>query len=64
MGEKLVRNIVFITACGAGVSAISSPEGMEPNPVEDRGQHQEGWLHVLTEWRQKGARCLAHDQTA
>ena len=30
--------ILFITACGAGVSAISSPVGMGPNPVEDRGQ--------------------------
>ena len=37
--------ILFITACGAGVSAISSPVGMGPNPVEDRGQHQEGWLY-------------------
>ena len=44
-GGGLVRNIVFITACGAGVSAISSPEGMGPTPVEDRGQHQEGWLY-------------------
>ena len=43
--NKLVRNIVFIIACGAGVSAISSPEGMGPTPVEDRGQHQEGWLY-------------------
>ena len=42
MGEKLVRNIVFIKACGAGVLAISSPEGMGPTPVEDRGHHQEG----------------------
>ena len=40
--KKLVRNIVFTTACGAGVSAISSPEGMGPNHAEDRGQHQEG----------------------
>ena len=40
--KKLVKSIVFITACGAGVSAISSPVGMGPTPVEDRGQHQEG----------------------
>ena len=45
LGEKLVRNIVFITVCGAGVSAICSPEGMGPNPAEDKGQHQEGWLY-------------------
>ena len=45
-GEKLVRNTVFITACGAGILATSSPEGMGPTPVEDRrGQHQEGWLY-------------------
>ena len=37
--------MVFITACGAGVLATSSPEGMGPTPVEDRGQHQEGWLY-------------------
>ena len=45
LGEKLVRNIVFNTACGAGVSAISSPEGMGPNPVDGRGHHREGWLY-------------------
>ena len=44
-GEELVRNIMFITAYGAGALATSSPEGMGPNPVEDRGQHQEGWLY-------------------
>ena len=43
--RKLVRNIVFITACGAGVSAISSPAGMGPTRAEDGGQHQEGWLY-------------------
>ena len=42
LGKKLVSNIVFITACGAGVSAISGLEGIGPNPAEDRGQHQEG----------------------
>ena len=61
IGEKILRNIVFITACGAGVSAISSPEGMGPNPVEDG--EPPGRVAVLTEWRQKGARCLAPQET-
>ena len=50
-------------ACGAGDLATSNPEGMGPTPVEDRGQHREGCLHVLIEWRQKGARFLAPDET-
>ena len=44
-GTKTVRNIVFITTCGAGALATCSPAGMGPNPVEDRGQRQEGWLY-------------------
>ena len=43
-GGGIVNNTVFITACGAGVWATSSPEGMGPTPVEDR-QHQKGWLY-------------------
>ena len=32
-------------ACGAGDLATSNPEGMGPTPVEDGGQHGEGWLY-------------------
>ena len=61
--KKLVRNIVFITACGAGDLATSSPEGMGPDSC-GRQRTAPGRVAVLTKWHQKGARCLAPDETA
>ena len=64
VGKKTSKKYCVYPAYGAVDLTTSNPEGMGPNPVEDRGQHQQGWLHVLTEWRQKGMRCLAPDETA
>ena len=65
MGEeekKLVRNIVFITACGVGDLATSSPEGMGPDSC-GRQRTAPGRVAVPTEWHQKGVCFLASNET-
>ena len=63
IGGEIVRNIVFITTCGAGDLATSNPERVGAESCE-RQRTAPGRVAVLTEWRQKGARSLAPDETA